>query len=993
MNGKRGAESVFAARSSAKVLQRMLSAAAVLFVLCLVFVGAVGAEYVAKIGDTEYSSIQEAINHVNAGATAEITVIKSHELNCDTVQKVPDSSYTALILVAENKDIIIDLNGCTVTANYSGRDSGVTAVIWVHDGAKLTLTDSSNGKTGKLHFKTNENSYKISYMLLNYNTKNAEGESMVIEDGTYVVDYGSGCLVYAQGTETTEVNGGNFYLGNVGTGSNGSPWIFNAQGQNNQHINVTGGTFNADILHQYYPFEVSAPKERALVNNGDGTWTMVDAEVYVDEWEWSSKWYLNEVGYTTLQEAFDMVDPVRTKDGKTSPIENVSLLTDWKQADTLNIKNTTEFKPNGHTFEWYGAGNVPIFTVNAGKTLTFAEFTPIRTGYNFGGWYNDEACSDGNKVTPTDGMVSVSGETSLYAKWLQRYTITFDSNGGSDVDTITGIEGADISSAIIVNPTRTGYTFAGWDQDIPETMPGGDVIVKAQWVANNTTITFMNESSCGSKNATYDSSGLTAVDVAPFTKPERVGYTLLGWNTSASGGVMVVDAGGGLVPAVDGYTNEPGFWVNESAELTLYAQWTINQYTLTFDTDGGTEIAPITQDYGTAVTAPAAPTKEGYTFAGWDAEIPATIPAGDMTITAQWTINQYTITFDTDGGSSVDAITQDFGTAVTAPADPTKEGYTFDGWDAEIPATMPAGDMTITAKWTVNQYTITWENADGSVLETDKNVLYGTTPEYNGATPTKASTSDYTYTFSGWTPEISEVTSDITYTATYKATAIPDEPYYESTVKPETPTTPEKPAETTTIIGKPIDTADVPETILETITEIIPEIIPEVPVEDITLVFESSPIVAAVILENGDVKEAAVTFESTTVWPTPDYEPYEFELEVDDFTGDAAHIVLRVDLSALEEQGVLPDDLGVFHNQNGTWTLLDSVYTIKDGWVYYVAETPSFSPFKIDYVENGSTFIGEQESPNTPPTDEPETPFPVLGILAGLGAAVALRRK
>ncbi len=134
-------------------------------------------------------------------------------------------------------------------------------------------------------------------------------------------------------------------------------------------------------------------------------------------------------------------------------------------------------------------------------------------------------------------------------------------------------------------------------------------------------------------------------------------------------------------------------------DMTLTAKWTVNSYTITFDTDGGSAIDPITQDYGTAIIAPADPTREGYTFMGWDKAIPATMPAGDMTITAQWRINRYTVTFDTNGGSAVAPITQDYGTAITAPADPTREGYTFMGWDKEIPTTMPAGDMTITAKW------------------------------------------------------------------------------------------------------------------------------------------------------------------------------------------------------------------------------------------------------------------------------------------------------
>ena len=140
-----------------------------------------------------------------------------------------------------------------------------------------------------------------------------------------------------------------------------------------------------------------------------------------------------------------------------------------------------------------------------------------------------------------------------------------------------------------------------------------------------------------------------------------------------------------------------------ATDLTLTAKWQLNQYTITFDTAGGSEVPSITQDYGTAITPPAAPTRTGYTFVGWDRESPTTMPAGDMTITARWQVNQYTITFKPENGGQDIVIKQDYGTAITAPANPTKTGYTFAGWDKTIPTTMPAGDMTITARWTENR--------------------------------------------------------------------------------------------------------------------------------------------------------------------------------------------------------------------------------------------------------------------------------------------------
>ena len=163
----------------------------------------------------------------------------------------------------------------------------------------------------------------------------------------------------------------------------------------------------------------------------------------------------------------------------------------------------------------------------------------------------------------------------------------------------------------------------------------------------------------------------------------RAGYTQVGWAT--------VDGGEKVYDFEDIYTK------NEA--LTLYPVWNTNKYTITFDTNGGSEIAPITQDYGTQIAAPANPTRKGYTFKGWDKEIPETMPAENITVKAQWEINQYTITFDTNGGSEIAPITQDYGTEITAPDNPTRKGYTFKGWDKEIPKTMPAENITITARW------------------------------------------------------------------------------------------------------------------------------------------------------------------------------------------------------------------------------------------------------------------------------------------------------
>lgn len=128
--------------------------------------------------------------------------------------------------------------------------------------------------------------------------------------------------------------------------------------------------------------------------------------------------------------------------------------------------------------------------------------------------------------------------------------------------------------------------------------------------------------------------------------------------------------------------------------------------TVTFLSDGESA-APSQIRANTPAAQPDNPTKEGHTFIGWyNGEEKwnfADAVATDLTLTAKWQINQYTITFKPENGGQDIVIKQDYGTAITAPANPTKTGYTFAGWDKTIPSTMPAGDMTITARWTENR--------------------------------------------------------------------------------------------------------------------------------------------------------------------------------------------------------------------------------------------------------------------------------------------------
>ena len=343
--------------------------------------------------------------------------------------------------------------------------------------------------------------------------------------------------------------------------------------------------------------------------------------------------------------------------GGSVPADVTELTVQWTAPTYAVTLNT-----NGGTIN---NGNVTGYTYGVGATLPAADDMTY-TGHTFKGWYDNENLT-GSPVTAIGG--AETGNKEYWAKWeINPYTITFDTNGGSEIAPITQDYGTEITAPD--NPTRKGYTFKGWDKEIPKTMPAENITVKAQWEINQYTITF--DTNGGSEIAPITQDYGTEITVPD--NPTRKGYTFKGWDKE--------------IPETMPTEN-----------MTVKAQWEINQYAITFDTNGGSEIAPITQDYGTAITAPADPTREGYTFIGWDRDIPVTMPAENMTVKAQWEINQYAITFDTNGGSEIAPITQDYGTAITAPADPTREGYTFIGWDRDIPVTMPAENITLKAQW------------------------------------------------------------------------------------------------------------------------------------------------------------------------------------------------------------------------------------------------------------------------------------------------------
>ena len=272
------------------------------------------------------------------------------------------------------------------------------------------------------------------------------------------------------------------------------------------------------------------------------------------------------------------------------------------------------------------------------------------------------------------------------------------------------------------------------------------------------TVTFNpNFSGIAEKTQSVESGVDTKLDTNSFS---RTGYTFKGWNTSADGSGTA-------------YAN--GATVNVSKDTVLYAQWEINTYTVTWK-NGDTVLQSGKVAYGTkpaytgATPTKAATAQYTYTFKGWSPEIVAV--TGDTTYTAEFNsvLREYTVTWK-NGDTVLQSTKVAYGEKPTYTGDtPTKSAtaqytYTFKGWTPEIVAV--TGDTTYTAEFNsvLREYTVTWKNGD-TVLATDS-VPYGDMPVYSGKTPVKEETSRYTYSFNGWTPEITDVTGNVTYTAVF----------------------------------------------------------------------------------------------------------------------------------------------------------------------------------------------------------------------------------
>ena len=461
---------------------------------------------------------------------------------------------------------------------------------------------------------------------------------------------------------------------------------------------------------------------------------------------------------------------------------------------TSDVNLVANFTYNGegtkYTITWKNeAGNANLVdpvtqlentaTIYTGPTPT--EVGDAQYSYVFDGWTT--APNNGGTFYKNNMTPKATATTSYYAHFEQvvnQYTIYWKNEAGTadievDYDQPYGTATAFNSATPTKQATAAAtYTFDGWATEangvkVYEIGATPTVSGAASYYAHfatsprSYTITWLDEN-----GGLMDQTSMAYGDDLEHADPSKAAtaqytYTFDGWSTTINGNVE-------SLPAT--VTGEATYYARFSAETRTY--------TITWLNENGELIEQTNVEYGIVPThenpTKAADAQYTYTFTGWDNE-PIAVN-GDATYTAQYssTTRTYTIIWKNADGTTLktDENVPYGATPSYDDAEPTKAAdaqytYTFDGWTPGIAEV--TGDATYTAQYssTTNTYTIIWKNADGTTLETDENVLYGTTPSYDGAEPTKAEDEQYTYTFDGWTPAVAEVATDAVYTAQFNA--------------------------------------------------------------------------------------------------------------------------------------------------------------------------------------------------------------------------------
>ena len=398
-------------------------------------------------------------------------------------------------------------------------------------------------------------------------------------------------------------------------------------------------------------------------------------------------WY-SDAGLTSV---FNFTTPI------TAPI---TLYAKW----TINTYTIT-FDRNGGTVDANPTSKTATYGGNVGTLPT----APSRTGYAFASW---NTASDGSGTAFT-ASTPVTATITVYAQWtINTYTVTFDKNGGTtnaNPTSKTAMYGGTVGT-LPTAPSRMGYAFASWNTASDgsgtaftvSTPVTATITVYAQWTINSYTVTFDKNGGTIDANPTSKTAAYGGTVGTLPTAPSRTGYAFASWNMASDG-------------------SGTAFTVSTpvTATITVYAQWTINTYTVTFDKNGGTTDAnPTTKTatyQGNVGSLPTPPSQTGYTFTGWNtandgngtAFTASTAVTASIPVYAQWTINQYTVDFNSNGGSAVTSQSVNYNATATQPSDPTKTDSTFAGWYSDEGllfafsfSTLITASITLYAQWT-----------------------------------------------------------------------------------------------------------------------------------------------------------------------------------------------------------------------------------------------------------------------------------------------------